>query len=393
MDERRMSAAHPRSSAPCARRPRRSRAGARVATSASVSVRSGARNRSENARLTRPGPIASERNVSNTETLSSRSPPASRRVRRMSPAGTVSATTNARSTPELGKARDGPCEDAASGRAEQQPEVELERDRAGVDAVVGRGGRRDLTDAADLGAVDEHARAAPRVEARPATGEQPQIGQPQRVGERLEPRDRVGGLEVAVGTERPVAHEAGRGHAHVVALDGQQRAEHRRREHRAQLEQRGVGVAARDVGAERGEQTRKQRGAQHRLLGAERVLDLDDGIERQPGRRDVGRSDQRQRERLAETGADEHVGDQAALALLAREPTDRRARRHRAGDVVEPVAATDLFDDVDLAREVGPSRRRRRQRSRRPTRRRSRCRAAAAGPSPRRARAWCRGSR
>ena len=97
------------------------------------------------------------------------------------------------------------------------------------------------------------------------------------------------------------------------------------------------------------EQAREQRGAQHRLLGAERVLDLHHRVERQPDRHEVRGRDERQRERLVEAGADEHVGDEPALALLAREPPDRGTSRHRPRDVVEPVAATDLLDDVDLA--------------------------------------------
>ena len=60
---------------------------------------------------------------------------------------------------------------------------------------------------------------------------------------------------------------------------------------------------------------------------------------------------------LTDPAGRRHVGNQPAFVLHAGEPTDGRARRHRTRDVVEAVAAADLFDDVDLARQVGPARR------------------------------------
>ena len=73
-----------------------------------------------------------------------------------------------------------------------------------------------------------------------------------------------------------------------------------------------------------------------------------------PTLREVGRREQRQREHLVVAGTDEHVGDRPPVALRGREAADLRGvRRDRARDLVEPDAARDLLDEVDLALEVG----------------------------------------
>ena len=54
---------------------------------------------------------------------------------------------------------------------------------------------------------------------------------------------------------------------------------------------------------------------QQRLLGPQRVLDLDHRVGGEPGACQIGRREQRQRVRLVVAGADEHVRDHAPLAL------------------------------------------------------------------------------
>src|SRR4051812_36024672 len=93
---------HPRSSAPNADLTASMDCCRSSPTSASVSVRSGARNCRAYARLTLPAPSASERNSSKRRTDSSSSPPACSSVRSTAPAGTSSATTNARSMLDAG---------------------------------------------------------------------------------------------------------------------------------------------------------------------------------------------------------------------------------------------------------------------------------------------------
>ena len=111
----------------------------------------------------------------------------------------------------------------------------------------------------------------------------------------------------------------------------------------------------------------QQRGPQDRLLGAQRVLDLDHVVgRRHPAAVEVGRREQRQRVDLVVARADEHVGDRAARSRWsAREAADLLgARRHGARDAVEADAPRDFLDEVDLALEVGTERRARPRRRR-----------------------------
>ena len=220
--------------------------------------------------------------MSKIATLSSSSPPASRSVRSTSPAGTVVGDDEREVDAEHREARDGPARGRCAGsrraarrdRARTRPRRQRHRGARPRPAAI--------WPTLPISVPLTSTRALrPAWKPGPPPASEPQIGQPQLLGERFEPRDRVGRFELAVGTERadrarcPVAATAtwSRSTGSSVPSTGA-------REHGAQLEQRHVGVAVRDVGAERREQPGQQRGPQHRLLGAQRVLDLDHRIER-----------------------------------------------------------------------------------------------------------------
>src|SRR5439155_12219426 len=99
-------------------------------------------------------------------------------------------------------------------------------------------------------------------------------------------------------------------------------------------------------------------GTQDGLLGAQRIGSFHESVERRSGPFEVGRRDERDGDGFGQPGADERVSDDAALTLPLGQPADLLAGpRHGATDGVEPDPAGDLFDDVDLALEVGTERR------------------------------------
>ena len=73
-------------------------------------------------------------------------------------------------------------------------------------------------------------------------------------------------------------------------------------------------VAVRPVVGDRTDQARQQRGAEHRLLGHERVGD-GDAVVGQAARRQLAGREERHRHRLGETTADEERAQATALGL------------------------------------------------------------------------------
>ena len=136
-----------------------------------------------------------------------------------------------------------------------------------------------------------------------------------------------------------------------------------RQVHAGDLEERDPLGARVELDLGRLDEARQQRRPQDRLIRRHRIGQPDRARDRgSPGREAPG-------VRLVEAGADEHVLDEPAQALLLRQPAahvppQRQRERHPVED-----GARDLLDDVDLARDVArtpardrarPSRRRRR---------------------------------
>ena len=112
-----------------------------------------------------------------------------------------------------------------------------------------------------------------------------------------------------------------------------------------ELEQRDVVVPHVEVVLRRAEQPDREGRAQHALLRRERLGKLE--------RTRVGVVGlQRVRVRLVHAGADEHVRDEPAKALLVGKPAEHRLTcRKRRRHVLEPEPR-DLLDDVDVAAHV-----------------------------------------
>ena len=121
------------------------------------------------------------------------------------------------------------------------------------------------------------------------------------------------------------------------------------------LEQREIGEPLGRVALDRREQPWEQRWSQDRLVGAQRVHRFDETVEREAELRQLRRRDQRDRDGLGAAEADEHVGDEPAVALARCEPSGLAGHvRQRLGDRRQADPPRDLLDEVDLAFEVGP---------------------------------------
>ena len=122
----------------------------------------------------------------------------------------------------------------------------------------------------------------------------------------------------------------------------------------AHLEQCDVDQPLVAVARHRAQQPGEHRGAQHRLLGAQRVGGPHQPVERSTGPFEVGGRHQRQGDRLGEPHPHERVGHEAPFPLAHGERADLPAGvGQRAPDAVEANAAGHLLDEVDLAVEVG----------------------------------------
>ena len=126
----------------------------------------------------------------------------------------------------------------------------------------------------------------------------------------------------------------------------------------ADLEQVHARVLVRRVVGDGLQQSGEQRRAQHRLLGRQRVGDLD-RVGREPRTSQVVGREEARGPRLPHAGTREHVAHPPAVALVVREATHARHRRHRPVDARVAVMAGHLLDDIDLALAVGPPRRNR----------------------------------
>ncbi len=126
----------------------------------------------------------------------------------------------------------------------------------------------------------------------------------------------------------------------------------------ALFEERDVVQAVRAVERDRLQEPGEHTRAQHRLLGAERIRRRARGDRRgAPARSRAAGETSDSVIASEQPNPDERVGHRAAIALERREPTDlARGLRHRPPDVVEPDAASDLLDEVDLAFQVGAER-------------------------------------
>ena len=123
------------------------------------------------------------------------------------------------------------------------------------------------------------------------------------------------------------------------------------------------GVAVRGVVRDRAQQPGQQRRAQDRLLGAQRVLDLDQrSSAAQPGAREIGRREQREREDLVVARADEHVGRPCAGRAGAdvSPPTfsgfDGTVRAMRSSPMRRATSSTRSISRSRSGRKVGADR-------------------------------------
>ena len=199
---------------------------------------------------------------------------------------------------------------------QQRVDVELERDRR-------RPGRRSASSTAaaisptcaDRGAVDDDRRgAAPDRSPGAGPATRREVGQLERLGERVEHVDRVVHVDRR-GPARSALRRTRAGRASTARWSrssGSSSPRRRRGEHVAELEQRDVGQAVAGVVRDRLEQAREDRRAQDRLLGPQRVRrPRPCRRSASPNRVEVGRRD-------------------AAAACTPRRSPSRRARRRSA---------------------------------------------------------------
>ena len=223
-------------------------------TSSSVSVRSSARNRSANARLTLPGPSASDRKTSNSATFSSSSPPPARpaspapprreRCRRRRRRGR-------RSTP--GSARPGStCDPSACRRAARRRRSRTRR--PGRPATARRRPPRRLHRSPRPRRRRPVSGAAGGMEARDCGRVEPEVGDAELLRERIQHGGRVVDVDRAVGFVRRAPGVMSARERERAALLRQRLAVAGRRERRSALEQRDVGLAVRGVVRDRAQQ-------------------------------------------------------------------------------------------------------------------------------------------
>ena len=294
----------------------------RSATSASVSVRSGdaERDGEREAHAARADRVGAE-DVEELDPTRAGRRPCSRSVSSTAPAG-HGVVDDER---EVDRGRREPRHGGVGARhraraASSVVDVELEADGR---RRAGRARRRtsgiDLADAADVLAVDDDRGGADRMEARCGRRYEPPVGEPQLLGDRLDHGDGVVRCDVAIRFVRGAPHPSGAHRGQVHPLFRQGVAGLGRREDGTQLEQRDVGhCRARRCAQPQRSSPGRSCGPQERLLGAQRVLDLDHRVGREPGPREVGRREQRQRVCLVESGADEHVGQRFCAPAARR---------------------------------------------------------------------------
>ena len=190
------------------------------------------------------------------------------------------------------------------GQVEQRVEVDLEVGDPLADAVGLEHPGIDLARRAPTGVSPTRIRAA-RVGWKPGhlAVLDASAGDGELLGDELPQVDRLGG--VAPGEHR----------AEALALVGEVGVGRRRPvEGVADLEEADAVVAVRPVVGDRADQTGQQRGAQHRLLGHERVGDRDAVVGQAAGGQLAGR-EERHRHGLGEAAADEERPQAAALGL------------------------------------------------------------------------------
>ena len=298
--------------------------GAASPISSSVSVRSGARKRSAKARLRRPAPSDSRAELVEA-------PHRLEQCRR--------AVVAQRPLDVGGRHRLGQHEREVDGRrreprqrteravpprpAEQPVDVELERHRGpGIPNAVEH--RRARARRRDRSCAPSTVIAALRAGSKPGggAGHQPEVGELERLAERVERVDGVVDVDRPVRLDRDcAAHVPVSSTARWSRSSGRSCRPARRGEHVAELEQREVGETLAGVERRRLEQAGQDRRAEDRLLGPQRVRGLDGPVGR------AGRTARGPRAAMSGTviasdapDPDQHVRDQAPLALARREP-------------------------------------------------------------------------
>ncbi len=170
-----------------------------------MSVRSGARNRSANARLFRPAPSASDRNTSNSRT-SSRTLAGGAAQRLGHVSGRDVLVHDEREVDRRRRVRGRRPERAIPATAVEQPiEIQLEPDDRRRELERDEQTRVELPHDADLLAVDEDGGGAGGIEAGPGRRFGPTGGDLERVEDLVQHVERVEGVDRAVGLDRPPA--------------------------------------------------------------------------------------------------------------------------------------------------------------------------------------------
>ena len=280
---------YPRSSAACAAITASMARWRSSAISASVSVRSGARNRSAKAMLRRPAPSASDWNTSNGRTSSRRSPAVSRSVRAIAFAGNGVGYHEGEIDRRRRKARRRAELAVAPGCGDEGVEHDFERHHRTLEPERVDHRVRHFADRAHVGTAGEHPSAAAGTEARNVSRLERERFDLERVDNGAERVDRVVHVDGAIVLHRPASHRARHRHREMLGfLRERPGALGRGEEDVALFEEGDVVQSVRAVERDRLQQPREHARAQHRLLGAERIRGTHQPIDGRAGPLEAG---------------------------------------------------------------------------------------------------------